>query len=110
MLNPLRERGTLDELEHERILLEAVNARDVRMIQRREELGFALEPRQTFAIVRELFRKNFDRDVALELRVTRAVNLTSSRLESPRAAGRSLCSLFAACFRGGATLSRPYSS
>jgi len=34
----------------------------------------------------------------------------SSRQESPGATGRSLFSPFAACFRGGATISRPYSS
>jgi hypothetical protein len=36
--------------------------------------------------------------------------LPSSRQESPVATGRRLCSLFAACFRGGATISRPYHS
>ena len=37
------------------------------------------------------------------------IHLPSSRQESPRATGRSSSSPFAACFRGGATVSRPYS-
>ena len=49
------------------------------MVQRREKLGFPLESRESFLVFRERLRKDFDRDVAVELRVTRAVDLPSSR-------------------------------
>ena len=68
-----------DELEHERFqavrFLEPMDARDVRMIQRSEKLRFPLESCEPFVIVGEFFGKNFDRDVALELRVARAIDL-----------------------------------
>ena len=45
----------LDQLHHERRdavgSLEAVDLRDVRMVERREDLRFALEARQTIGIV-----------------------------------------------------------
>ena len=46
------------------------------MVQRREELGLALEPRQTLFVFRKLFGEDFDRDVAVELRVASAIDLT----------------------------------
>ena len=49
-VNALLKRWPFDELHHESrdafALFEAVNLRDVRVIQRRERFGFALEPRQ----------------------------------------------------------------
>ena len=43
----------VDELHHQRAhvagVLEAVDLRDVRMVERRKRLRFALEPRQAFA-------------------------------------------------------------
>ena len=54
---------------------EAVDARDVRMIQRREDLRFALEAREAIGIVRERVRQDLDRDVAIQLRVARAIDL-----------------------------------
>ena len=45
------------------------------MVQRGEHLGFALEARQAFGIERELLRQNLDRDVAIQLRVARAIHL-----------------------------------
>ena len=75
---------TLDEFHHEsararagrsadrRNFLSAVNGRDVRMIQRRERLRFASEPRQPLRIIRKRRRQNLDGDVAIELRVTSA--------------------------------------
>ena len=41
-------------------------ARDVRMIQRREDLRFALEPGQSLAVGRERFGQDLDRDLSLE--------------------------------------------
>ena len=45
---------TLDQLHHERAdaaaLFEAVDVRDVRMVQRGEDLGFALEAREALGV------------------------------------------------------------
>ena len=73
------ERGALDELHDDRAgvaaLLEAVDVRDERMIQRREHARFALEPRQPVRIVDDRVGKDLDRDLALEARIARAVDL-----------------------------------
>src|SRR5262245_27976781 len=45
------------------------------MIQRREHFRFALESRQPFAIGGNVGGKNLDRDLALQLRVARAIHL-----------------------------------
>src|SRR5437773_2218004 len=81
-------RRALDELLDERVdaarFLEAVNRRDIRMIERREELRFAPEPRNTVAIQRERFRQYFQGDVAIERRVSRAIDLAhAARAEWP---------------------------
>ena len=52
-----------------------MNVRDVRMVQRRENLRFAPESCETFGVVRNGRKENLDRDVAIQLRVTRAVDL-----------------------------------
>ena len=74
--DPLREILAFDELEHERgnavRLLEPVDVGDVRMVQRREHLRFATEPRQPIRVVRDGRQQNLDRDVAIQLRVARA--------------------------------------
>ena len=56
-------------------LLDAVDGGDVGMIQRGEDLGFALEARQPIGVVRERFGQDLDRDVAIQLRVARAIDL-----------------------------------
>ena len=48
---------------------------DVRMVQRREGLGFACESSEPFGVTREESRQNFDRDVTIELGVPRAIDL-----------------------------------
>ena len=63
---------------------EVVNGQDVRMRQRRDRLGFALEPRQRVRILRHRVRKHLDRDVPVELPVARPVNLS----HAPRAQRR----------------------
>ena len=45
------------------------------MVQRREDLRFALEPRQALGIVRERVGQDLDRDVAIELRVAGPIDL-----------------------------------
>ena len=48
---------------------------DVRVIQRRQRLRLAREPRQPIGIAGEGVRQDFERDVAIELRIARAVHL-----------------------------------
>ena len=45
------------------------------MVQRGERLRFALEARQPLGIGGEAVRQDLDRDVAIELRVARAIDL-----------------------------------
>jgi len=75
----LRERGPFDELEDERgavrPFLDSVDLRDVGMIQRGEQLRFALEARAARGLVSGNRRNDFDRDVAAETRVARPVHL-----------------------------------
>ena len=56
-------------------LLDAVDRRDVRMIERRERLGLALEPGDAVAIGGKEMRQRFDGDVAIEPRVAGAIDL-----------------------------------
>ena len=53
----LRQILALDQFHHQRAdaagLLEAVDVGDVRMVERRERLGFALEPRQPLGVAGE---------------------------------------------------------
>ncbi len=62
-------RWPLDELHHECCragrTFQAVNRGDVRMIQRRENFGLALEAGQTVSIGRERVRQHFDSNGAL---------------------------------------------
>ncbi len=84
-LDALREVLALDQLHHQeaqrsvplsrtrrRGLVELVDRGDVRMIQRRQHAGFALEALQTFAVGSELVGQQLDRDVAAETGVTGA--------------------------------------
>ena len=75
----LGQRGTFDELHREPAdisgVLDAVNRRDAAVIERREHLGFALEPRQAVAVAREGRRQDFDGDVAVQTGIARAVDL-----------------------------------
>jgi hypothetical protein len=54
---------------------ETVDVRDAGMIEGCQQQGFAPEPREAFRIVRERLRQNVQRDVTLQLRVTRAIDL-----------------------------------
>ena len=93
VLEPLRERLALDELEHQEAdavrLLDAVDRADVRMIQRGEHPRLALEARQPIRVARERARQDLDRDVATELRVARAVHLAHAARAEQRLAGDS---------------------
>ena len=56
-------------------MLDAVDRRDVRMVQRRENARFPFEPREASRIVRQCARQKLDGDLTPELRVPRAVDL-----------------------------------
>ena len=74
----LGERRSLDQFKDEcvnaRRRFEAVDCGDVRVIQRREQPRLAREARQPFGICRKEARQDFDRNVAIESRVTGAVH------------------------------------
>src|SRR5262245_6823646 len=48
------------------------------MIERSQELCLALEPREALGIERKAFRQDLDRDVAIQFRVTGAIDLAHS--------------------------------
>ena len=54
------------------------------MVERREKLRFPLEPSQSFDVARERFGQNFDGDIAIEFRVTGAVDLTHTPFSDGR--------------------------
>jgi hypothetical protein len=76
---PIGERRTLDELHHQRMnagrVLEAVNLGDVRVIQGREQVGLATEPREPLRVGGHTGWEDFERDIARQLGVARAVDL-----------------------------------
>ena len=69
----------LDELYHERAhpagFVDAEDLRDVRVIERRERLGFAYEARQPVGVLRKRLGQHLDRDIPIERRVARAIHL-----------------------------------
>ena len=78
-LDSIGERPAFDELEHQELRrtrsVEAVDRRDVRMIQCCEYLRLALEARDAIGILRDTVRQDLQRDVATELRIARAIHL-----------------------------------
>ena len=55
--------------------LDPVDRRDIRMVQRREDCGLALEPGEPLGVLCELFGQHLDRDVASQARVGGAIDL-----------------------------------
>ena len=82
MRDAVGKRGPFDQFEHERrlaiLLLETVDGRDVRVVQRSQDLGFALEPREARRIGRHRRRQDLDRYVTFELAVSGAIDLAHS--------------------------------
>ena len=58
------------QLHHQRALFHAVDLRDVGMVQRRENFGLALKPRETLRVLSESRRQNLDRYFAIKLGVS----------------------------------------
>ena len=77
--NALREILALDEFHHQGVraqrLLEAVDRGDVGMIQRRERLRLAFEPRETIGVSGKCVRQNLDRHLSTQRRVGRPIHL-----------------------------------
>src|SRR5688500_10136787 len=61
-----------------------MNLRDVRMVQRCQGLRFACEARQAIRICGERIRKNLQSDIAIELGITRPVDLPHAALSEGR--------------------------
>ena len=78
LCDAVRDRRSLDEFQHERRdavgLLEAIDLRDVRMVQCGERLGLALEPGDAFGVRSHRLRQHLDRDLAIECRVRRPIH------------------------------------
>jgi hypothetical protein len=70
----LREIFPLDEFHHEGVAFDPVDGCDVGMVERRQHLRFAREPRQPIRIEREGLRQDLDRDVTIELGIPCAID------------------------------------
>ncbi len=70
---------SFDEFQHEEVRaligIESMNGGDVRMVQRRQRFGFALETREALGIPAEACGQYLDRDVTAELGVGGAIHL-----------------------------------
>ena len=79
MQQPLGKRRSVDQFKyqggHAVDALEAIDGADVRMVEGRENLRFALEADQTVRVLGEERREDLDRNVAIELAVARAVDV-----------------------------------
>jgi hypothetical protein len=71
--DPVGEGVAFDQFEHQEAslpdLLETVDRPDIRVIQRSEQPGLALEPGQSISVRGKLRRQRLDRDVASQFRV-----------------------------------------
>ena len=67
-----------DEVESALRLLDAVQGCEVRVVQRTQEAGLALEPRPPFLVARERIGKGLERHLSPEPRVPRPVHLPHS--------------------------------
>ena len=70
--DPIGDRLALDQLEHERVglaaVFESVNRRDVRMIERGEELRFPFETSQAIGVEREIGWEHLESDISISFR------------------------------------------
>ena len=82
--NAIGECRSFDQLHHQRAaltgFLEAVNLRDVRVVQRGEDLRFAAEPREPIRIGGDVRQQHLERHVAIQLAVAGAIDLAHSAL------------------------------
>ena len=80
--DPIGECLPVDEFQHQGLcairLVHAVDARDVRVIERGEDFGFLLETCEPIVIGQKSFREYFQGDIAFEFRVACPVDLSHS--------------------------------
>ena len=80
--DPIGECLPVDEFQHQGLcairLVHAVDARDVRVIERGEDFGFLLETCEPIVIGQKSFRELFQGDIAFEFRVACSVDLSHS--------------------------------
>ena len=80
--DPIGECLPVDEFQHQGLcairLVHAVDARDVRVIERGEDFGFLLETCEPIVIGQKSFREYFQGDIAFEFRVACSVDLSHS--------------------------------
>jgi hypothetical protein len=73
---------TLDQFQNEEACLirffEFVDPGDVRMIQRRKDFGFTLEPAHAICVTRELLGQDLDRHLSFQLQVAGTIHLAHS--------------------------------
>ena len=67
-----------DRSANRRPALQAIDLRDVRMIERCERLGFAFKPHHPIGVAGKRVGQNFDRDVAVESGIAGAIHLAHS--------------------------------
>ena len=83
-LNPIRQRWPFDQFENKRTsvvgFFEAVDRRDVGMVQRSQNLCFTLKPCQPLRVGRERFGENLERHLALELGIDGLIHLSHAAL------------------------------
>ena len=76
------QRLSFHELQNERLeairFLESINRCDVRVVQRGEDVRFALEAREAVDIQCEGFRSHLESHVAIERGITRSIDLAHS--------------------------------
>jgi hypothetical protein len=69
------ERCPRHQFHHQRAILNAVDLRNIGMVQRRKNFGFAFKPRQALRVLRECIGQNLDRYTAFQLVVACAIHL-----------------------------------
>ncbi len=88
----IRKCRALDEFHHQRNRpvrsFESVNVRDVRMVQRCEHFGFALEPGQTLRIAADRGRQDFDGNLSFEVCISGAIDLARTLRHQERRPAR----------------------
>ena len=86
--DPIGEGRAFDQLHHQGPdaggVFEAMDLRDVWMIERRQVLRFAAETCQAIRIVRHVGQQELDRDVPVELRIAGAIDLAHSACADAR--------------------------
>jgi hypothetical protein len=74
-LQPITQRRAFEQFHHQRAVLEAVHLRDVGMVERRQDLCFALEAGAAVSVAGKRLREDLDRHGAAETRIGRAIDL-----------------------------------